>query len=161
MTYKPKTIDISGVKLPRSLRNLTEELAENNHNLWAKTRIAEGWTYGPERNDRKKTNPDLIPYCDLSESEKNYDRITAIEGLKSIIALGYKIEVPPKSTSSGSGYHHRIIQEIMSRLRSAEEFDIQTLFNMWTFIEAERYSGNAKINELPLPTVLSTQILPL
>ena len=154
MTYKPKPIDTSGVKLPRSLRKLTEELAENNHDLWSKKRMAEGWTYGPERNDRKKTNPDLIPYCDLLESEKNYDRITAIEGLKAIVALGYKIEAPSKSPSPDSGYPHRVIQEMMSRLRSPEELDLQTLLDVWAFIGSEHYAGSAKVYSL-----LSNRIL--
>ena len=116
--------------------------------------MAEGWTYGSERNDRKKTNPDLIPYCDLLESEKNYDRITAIEGIKAIVALGYKIEAPSKSPSPDSGYPHRVIQEMMSRLRSPEELDLQTLLDMWAFIGAEHYAGSAKVYSL-----LSNRIL--
>jgi len=78
MKYKPKPIDTSGVKLTRGLRKLTEELAENNHDLWAKKRLSEGWIYGPNRDDNKKTHPDLVPYKDLSDSEKEYDRITAM-----------------------------------------------------------------------------------
>ena len=38
-----------------------------------------------------KTNPCLIPYKDLSESEKEYDRQTAVETLKVILFLGYRI----------------------------------------------------------------------
>jgi hypothetical protein len=81
MKYKPKPIDTSSVKLPRGLRKITEALAQNNHDLWAKQRVSEGWTYGPNRDDRKKTHPDLIPHSVLSDSEKEYDRITAMEGL--------------------------------------------------------------------------------
>ncbi len=90
--YHPQPIDTSAIKLSDYLIELTEKLAENNHNLWAQKRIAEGWTYGPNRDDAKKTHPDLVPYPELPESEKEYDRITAMETLKTIIALGFSIE---------------------------------------------------------------------
>ena len=65
MAYKPKPINTSGVTLSEEIRRLTELLAENNHDHWARKRIAEGWTHGLERNDAKKTHPDLVPYSDL------------------------------------------------------------------------------------------------
>ena len=87
--FVPKPIATTGIDLPSELHDLVECLAENNHDQWAKQRIAEGWTYGPERND--STNPDLVPYADLLEGEKEYDRISVLETLKAIIALGYEI----------------------------------------------------------------------
>ena len=51
----------------------------------------QGWSYGPERDDQKKTHPDLLPYDQLSESEKGYDRTSVIKTLKAIIAAGYEI----------------------------------------------------------------------
>ena len=92
MNYKPKPIDTSGVKLSDDLDKLTELLAENAHDIWSTQRLADGWRYGPERNDAKKEHPDLKPYKELSESEKEYDRKAAMETLKAIIALGYRIE---------------------------------------------------------------------
>jgi len=90
--YKPKPIDTSHVELPNDLLELTELLAENNHEIWAKKRMAEGWTYGPERNDPAKKHPDLVPYSDLPASEKEYDRKMLMESLKALISLGYRIE---------------------------------------------------------------------
>ena len=90
--YNPKPIDTSGVELPPELTALTEKIAENGHEIWAQGRIADGWTYGEERDDAKKTTPCLVPYAELSETEKQYDRNTAMETLKLIVALGYKIE---------------------------------------------------------------------
>jgi len=90
--YDPQPIDTSSIRLSDALTVLTEKLAENNHDLWAQKRIAEGWIYGPHRDDAKKTHPDLVPYPELPESEKEYDRVTALETLKTIIALGFKIE---------------------------------------------------------------------
>ena len=92
--YQPKPIDTSHVQLPRDLLDLIERLAEHNHDIWAQQRLTAGWTYGPQRDDAKKQNPDLVPYADLPESEKEYDRQTAIGILKAIVALGYRIEKP-------------------------------------------------------------------
>ena len=92
MKYTPRPIDTANVKLPKVLLELTERLAENAHDNWALRRLGEGWTFGPTRDDAAKKHPDLIPYADLPEGEKEYDRKTAMETLKAIIALGYHIE---------------------------------------------------------------------
>lgn len=89
--YTPKPIDTSDIILPESLRALTEKLAENTHEVWAAGRIKEGWTYGEERNTEKKTTPCLVPYSELPESEKEYDRNTAMESIKLMIKLGYEV----------------------------------------------------------------------
>ena len=83
---------MSDVALPESLMLLIESLAENVHDTWAKRRMDEGWTYGPVRDDARKHHPSLIPYADLSESEKAYDRATAISTLKFICKKGYSIK---------------------------------------------------------------------
>lgn len=89
--YQPKPIDTSGIELPKELNDLIEHLAENNHHIWARQRIKEGWTYGPQRDDSNKQHPDLVPYNELSESEKEYDRNSAIETIKAVIASGYSL----------------------------------------------------------------------
>ena len=90
-TYKPQTISTSGIELGPDLAALIEGLAQNNHDHWAQQRINQGWRYGVTRDDRKKEHPDLTPYEDLPESEKEYDRTSVIETLKAIVALGYEI----------------------------------------------------------------------
>ena len=90
--YTPKPIDTSKIELPEELLELTEKIAENVHENWSAGRISQGWVYGEERSDANKTTPCLVPYAELSEEEKEYDRKTAFETLKLIVALGYKIE---------------------------------------------------------------------
>lgn len=90
--YKPQPIDTSDVRLSEDMLSLIEKLAENTHDVWAKGRIAQGWTYGKARNDELKQNPCLLPYDELPNSEKEYDRNTALETIKLIIKLGYRIE---------------------------------------------------------------------
>ena len=72
-------------------KELLEELAKNVHDQWAKGRIGEGWTYGPERNDALKQTPCLVPYEQLPEIEKEYDRNTALQTIKFLLEKGYKI----------------------------------------------------------------------
>jgi len=91
-TYKPNPIDTSNVELPASLEVLIEKLAANTHEVWAIGRINEGWTYGAARDDENKKHPCLVPYEDLPESEKEYDRNTATETLKAVLSIGYRIQ---------------------------------------------------------------------
>ncbi len=90
--YIPCPTDTSGIEMPEDLVELTEQMARNVHEVWARTRIGQGWSYGPTRNDDLKQHPCLVPYDDLPESEREYDRNTALETLKLIRSLGYKIE---------------------------------------------------------------------
>ena len=89
--YAPKPLDTSNIKLPEEVSELSEAIARNVHEVWAQNRINEGWTYGNRRDDVKKTHPCLVPYEELSEIEKDYDRATSQETLKSILAMGWKI----------------------------------------------------------------------
>ena len=89
--YIPQPIDTSDVKLPEDLEMLVEQMSKNVHEVWAQTRISQGWTYGEQRNDELKTHPCLIPYEELPEEEREYDRNTSIGTLKLIMKLGFKI----------------------------------------------------------------------
>ena len=90
--YIPETIDLSDIKLPDNIMELAEVISKNVHEVWSRKRLEEGWVYGEERSDSKKTNPCLVPYEELPEIEKAYDRDTALETLKLIIKLGYRLE---------------------------------------------------------------------
>ena len=90
--YTPKPINTEDVTLDADLLALSEEIARNTHEVWAAGRIADGWSYGPVRNDAEKKHPCLIPYEELSEEEKDYDRATSLETLKLAVKLGYIIK---------------------------------------------------------------------
>jgi len=91
MTYEPKPIDTGSVALPDGLEELVERLAENNHDTWARGRIRDGWTWGPRRDDALKQHPDLVPYADLPESEKAFDRDTVAATIRAVLVLGWEI----------------------------------------------------------------------
>ena len=89
--YIPALADTSEVALPEELVPLVEEMARNVHEVWARNRVDDGWTYGPVRDDAKKRHPCLVDYDELPESEKEYDRATSQETLKLIIKSGFRI----------------------------------------------------------------------
>ena len=89
--YDPQPIDVKDFELTGDLEELMEAIAENCHDVWARQRINDGWTYGPNRDDALKHSPDLVPFSDLPESEKEYDRLMARETLKLVRGLGYMI----------------------------------------------------------------------
>ena len=89
--YTPQPIDTKDVVLPEELSELAEMIAKNVHEVWSAGRMKDGWTYGEERDDAKKHHPCLVPYEDLTETEKEYDRNTSQETLKLIMKLGFKI----------------------------------------------------------------------
>ena len=90
--YKPNPKNTEHIVLPESLVELIEQIAEQVHEIWSQGRINEGWIYGERRDDDKKTTPCLVPYDELPEIEKEYDRATALATIKFILSLGYKIE---------------------------------------------------------------------
>lgn len=89
--YNPQPINVEDIELDTDLEELTEAIAENAHDIWARARMDEGWTYGPVRNDALKQHPDLVPYSQLPDSEKEYDRIMAMNTLRLVRRLGFDI----------------------------------------------------------------------
>lgn len=89
--YKPQPVDTKDVVLPEDLKQLAEIIAKNVHEVWSSSRMKDGWTFGEKRDDTEKKHPCLVPYEELPESEKDYDRQTSLETLKLISKLGFKI----------------------------------------------------------------------
>jgi len=92
VNYEPVPVDTSTITLDSELAQLVERLAENVHDLWAQRRMSQGWTWGEQRDDAQKKHPGLVPYRELPEKEKDYDRATAVSTLKLIMTLGFRIE---------------------------------------------------------------------
>lgn len=81
--YTPQVAGLNELERAASLMGTAvEAIARINHDKWAAERIAQGWRYGPQRDDANKLHPDLIPYEHLSDAEKRLD----IEGAKAIVA---------------------------------------------------------------------------
>ena len=91
MSYHPRPVNTTSVRLDPDILSLIEHLAVNAHNVWAAQRLLDGWTWGPHRSDPDKKNPNLVPYESLPEEEKEYDRKIVTQTIKVIYAMGYKI----------------------------------------------------------------------
>uniref|UniRef100_A0A8I3Q668 Ryanodine receptor 3 n=1 Tax=Canis lupus familiaris TaxID=9615 RepID=A0A8I3Q668_CANLF len=90
--YKPAPLDLSDVKLLPPQEILVDKLAENAHNVWAKDRIKQGWTYGIQQDLKNKRNPRLVPYALLDEPTKKSNRDSLREAVRTFIGYGYNIE---------------------------------------------------------------------
>jgi class 3 adenylate cyclase len=145
LNYKPGPIDTLLLALTPEIAQLSEMLAKNVHENWAKLRIAEGWHYGPHRVDQQKEHPNLVPYEQLPESERQYDRQTAMESIKALLAMGYTIQPPAgtrissegTSPASGSG-----LTSVLQMLRDCSQPDLALLQGLWRAHDPEVWSVN-------------------
>ena len=95
--YIPAPVDTSGIAVTPEILIISEAMAKNTHEVWAAGRMADGWSWGPVRDDQAKKHPGLVPYEELSEEEKEYDRRTSMETLKLLLSLGYHLEKSDES----------------------------------------------------------------
>ena len=89
--YNPEPVDASHVSLSPEFDDILEIIANNVHDTWAQQRIREGWRWGPRKDDQEKTTPLLVPYEELPEEEREYDRMTARQTIKQLMLHGYRI----------------------------------------------------------------------
>jgi class 3 adenylate cyclase/tetratricopeptide (TPR) repeat protein len=146
MAYKPKPLDTSRIQLDADLTELTERLAENTHEIWAQQRVSEGWRYGPHRNDDTKEHPCLVPYNQLPEMEREYDRRTALEAIKMLLILGYKIDSPcsPAAASAGVSELETSERERLTALL-AKGPQLQEIIALWDGRNQEVWSQSADL----------------
>lgn len=90
----PRPLDTSQIVLTPEIERLSEQLARNAHEVWGRQRIRDGWVWGAERNDARREHPSLVPYEQLADGEREYDRQVAMETVKALIALGARVEAP-------------------------------------------------------------------
>jgi class 3 adenylate cyclase/tetratricopeptide (TPR) repeat protein len=147
LEYKPKPVDTSGMVLSREIAQLGELLAKNAHEHWAQLRIAQGWHYGSHSDQTRRENPNLIPYEDLPESEKEFDRQTAIETIKTLLAAGYTIQPPalaPGSNENPPAAPHATqqITGASQLLADPAEIDLAEARKLWIGRDPDVWSGN-------------------
>ena len=150
MSYEPKPIDTRGVTLPDDICRLTELLARNAHDVWASQHINDGWTHDTIRDDAAKTHPCLLAYEELPESEKQYDRHTAMETLKAIQMLGYSIE-HRQEIASASDPNYSGTEDLSALCRlldgppKAQSSDVMAF---WLAHDRSRWCGTPEIYRL-------------
>jgi class 3 adenylate cyclase/tetratricopeptide (TPR) repeat protein len=143
MAYNPKPIDTSKIVLDAALIELTERLAENVHETWSQRRLAEGWRYGPSRNDASKEHPNLVPYDQLPEHEREYDRTAALETIRMLLSLGYRVEAPTSKPNAASHPSRRASEEL-ERLTSLlrKQSRLHELLPIWNRRDPALWAGS-------------------
>ena len=142
MTFDPKPLDVKGVELTPELRRISELLAENTHSIWAKGRIADGWRFGPERNDARKEHPCLVPYAELPEAEKEYDRRTAMGAVQAIMALGYSVCPPAAAAAASRDSSEQQSASILDAINQAAQGDPVALHALWASHHKEAWQSS-------------------
>ncbi len=61
------------------------------HEVWAQNRMKDGWSYGAVRDDAGKKHPCLVPYVQLPDSKKGYDRIMTMNTFRLVHCIGFDI----------------------------------------------------------------------
>jgi class 3 adenylate cyclase len=153
LEYKPKPIDTFGVVLSPAIAQLSELLAKNAHEHWAQMRLAQGWRYGPRSEQARKKNPNLIPYEDLPESEKEFDRQTAIETIKALLAAGYTIHPPAPAQARNeitptAPHTTQQLSRAAQILADPTGLDLGEARKLWTGHDPDAWSGNPQIYAL-------------
>jgi class 3 adenylate cyclase len=146
--YKPRPIDTSQITLSDDVLELTELLAKNTHEIWAQQRLSEHWHYGAERNDARREHPGLVSYEELPEVEKQYDRNTALETLKTILSLGYRIEPPARSAERDAALAASTtgdVNAILEAFNRPGALDLNGLLAVWQARDAARWARSPEL----------------
>ncbi|TEA41933.1 hypothetical protein DBR06_SOUSAS26810026, partial [Sousa chinensis] len=111
--YKPAPMDLSFIKLTPSQEAMVDKLAENAHNVWARDRIRQGWTYGIQQDVKNRRNPRLVPYALLDDRTKKSNKDSLREAVRTLLGYGYTLEAPDQDHAevcSGTGERFRIFR---------------------------------------------------
>ncbi|HZG52389.1 MAG TPA: TRAFs-binding domain-containing protein [Pyrinomonadaceae bacterium] len=146
MEYQPRPIDTSRVTLSADVLELTELLAKNTHEIWARQRVSERWRYGAQRDDERREHPGLVPYDELSEVEKQYDRNTALETLKTIISLGYRIAPPARPDHAGGATPAPSdVNAVLETLAQPGALNLNALLALWQARDPSRWARSPEV----------------
>uniref|UniRef100_A0A8C3ASD1 Ryanodine receptor 2 n=1 Tax=Cyclopterus lumpus TaxID=8103 RepID=A0A8C3ASD1_CYCLU len=100
--YKPAPLDLSHIKLTSTQEAMVDKLAENAHNVWARDRIRQGWTYGIQQDVKSRRNPRLVPYILLDERTKKSNKDSLREAVRTLLGYGYNLEAPDQDHAAQS-----------------------------------------------------------
>ncbi|XP_043914983.1 ryanodine receptor 2 [Protopterus annectens] len=101
-SYKPAPMDLSHIKLTATQEAMVDKLAENAHNVWARDRIRQGWTYGIQQDVKNRRNPRLVPYTLLDERTKKSNKDSLREAVRTLLGYGYNLEAPDQDHAAKS-----------------------------------------------------------
>ncbi|KAG1972845.1 ryanodine receptor [Pimephales promelas] len=128
--YKPAPVDQSCVVLTASQEELVEKLAENEHNIWARDRIRQGWSFGPQQDFKCKRSTQLVPFSLLDEKYKQAGRDATRDTLGTLLGFGYTVE-PLEQEHASSINIKSVAAERFRIFRLEQPFAVQ--YGKWYF----------------------------
>ncbi|KAM8876872.1 ryanodine receptor 2 isoform 3-T3 [Synchiropus picturatus] len=128
--YKPAPLDLSHIKLTSTQEAMVDKLAENAHNVWARDRIRQGWTYGIQQDVKNRRNPRLVPYTLLDERTKKSNKDSLREAVRTLLGYGYNLEAPDQDHASQSNPSN-LSAERFRIFRAEKTYSVQT--GKWYF----------------------------
>lgn len=146
--YNPAPLDTSDTRLPPDVTGIVDRLAENLHEVWARKRMDDGWTYGPARNDERRLHPALVPYSALDENERSYDKAMVLQTLKPLVALGFTIRRAseadgPLSFAAIDGMATAAADQIRRGIEDARS--VPALLEIWHDQDADLWSAHPEL----------------
>lgn len=121
--YKPAPLDLSAVVLTPKLEELVDQLAENTHNLWAKERIQQGWTYGLNEDSETLRSPHLVPYSKVDDAIKKANRDTASETVRTLLIYGYNLDPP-----TGEGNEASLAEALRQKFSAFRTYRVERTY---------------------------------
>jgi len=90
---------------------LLEKLAEAAHEVFCQRLRSEGYTYGSQTDDKKKTHSSLMPYAKLPEDEKEQNRSDVQDIPNKLARVGY-IMIPARSKEAPVGFPPSVVEHL-------------------------------------------------
>ena len=146
--YHPAPINTSEVDLDPDVLQLSTRLAGHAHEVWAAARFAQGWVYGPTRNDARREHPCLVPYDELPEAEKTLDREAALGTLKAMLALGYRLVPPRPSDATATTSDDAQLASLISLLQEGSQPELESYVPLWHGHVEEHWARHPELYRL-------------
>ncbi len=137
---------------------MREVLARKVHENWVMLRKKEGWRYGPQRDEVRKEHPGLVPFEQLPESEKEYDRETAMESIRTLVGLGYTVQSPIVAAAAHAQQYPDTSEakpeNLMRLVGGAGQQDRTTLQRLWREHDGNVWADNAEAYKIVAQRIL-------
>ncbi|KAG7282547.1 hypothetical protein CRUP_001122, partial [Coryphaenoides rupestris] len=140
-SYKPAPLDLSHIKLASTQEAMVDKLAENAHNVWARDRIGQGWTYGIQQDVKNRRNPRLVPYALLDERTKKSNKDSLREAVRTLLGYGYNLEAPDQD--HGRADLSNISSERFRIFRAEKTYSVST--GKWYFELEVQTAGEIRV----------------
>lgn len=98
--YEPRPYPVESIIVKGAPERAVDAICSELHDAWAHEKQAAGWVWSPFRSNRRFQHDCLIPWTFMTEKQKENERVSVLTMIRTIMAMGYKIE--PQTISIGA-----------------------------------------------------------